>query len=91
MSKDIKCKFKAKKPRSKLQQVTTQANHLVYFRLQPIGMHSMRKLVSSDDTRVYLELYSDALDNLVASIKRDSDITKQLIRHYDKKKLDSKP
>lgn len=83
--------MKTKKPRSKLQQVTTQAHHAIYFSLHKFFPHELDKIVISMDTWRLLTEYNKLTGLLKESIRKDSDITKQLIRHYDKKKLDSKP
>lgn len=82
--------MRTKKKRSKLQQVHSQANYAIYFRLHKFFLHEIDKLVVSNDTKVYLELYNNAVDDLKLAIKLDTNKTKQLIRERNMKKVDNK-
>lgn len=92
-SKTSKTKTKRKpnlKPHSKLQQVQSQANHAMYFRLHEFNTCALSKILVSYHTKQLIDQYNKLVVLLKTSIYVDATFTKNLIRERDAKRNSNK-
>lgn len=88
--RSARCCKQETKERSDLQEIHSQGNHAIYFKLRGFYVHSISKLLPSARTEAAIYRYNIAMRDLRACIKADLAMTKMHILRERKKHLDAK-
>ena len=86
-SNDIIRPAKGTKPRSKLQQVQSQASWVTNFCLHPLHYHHTSKIVLRESTKQMIRNYESLSNSIRMAILVDAEATKRHIRERDAKIL----